>query len=224
MNEVGSARIVVVDDHEIIAQSLSASLSALGHDVLRVDCTEPDLVATIRGMEPDLVVLDLDLGPAGSGGRLVAPLTEGACRVLVLTGVTDRVRKARCLRSGAVAVVGKHRSFDELRAAIGTAVAGDELLSPHEREEELAWLRSEDALRRGLRRGFEELTPREEEVLGGLLHGHAVDEIADKAVVAPSTVRSQVRSILRKLGVNSQLAAVARAREAGWDPPEPMGS
>lgn len=223
MSEVASPRIVVIDDHEIIAQSLSASLSALGHDVVRVDAETPDLVAAIVAREPALVVLDLDLGPAGDGGLLVAPLTEGGCRVLVLTGVTDRIRKADCLRSGALAVIGKHRSFDELREAVATAVAGEALLTPHQREEELAWLRREEAVRRGLREGFEELTPREEVVLGGLLRGYAVDEIADRAVVAPSTIRSQVRSILRKLGVNSQLAAVARAREAGWDPP-PMAS
>ncbi len=53
-------------------------------------------------------------------------------------------------------------------------------------------------------------------MLRALCEGRAVDEIARDAVVSVSTVRSQVRAILRKLGVNSQLAATALARRAGW--------
>jgi DNA-binding NarL/FixJ family response regulator len=53
------------------------------------------------------------------------------------------------------------------------------------------------------------LTPREREVLEHLRLGHTVDEIARRDHVAASTVRGQVASVLRKLEVSSQLAAVA---------------
>jgi two-component system nitrate/nitrite response regulator NarL len=53
------------------------------------------------------------------------------------------------------------------------------------------------------------LTTRERDVLRMLHLGRTVQQIAESHGVAPSTVRSQVRSVLRKLGVNSQLAAVA---------------
>ena len=48
------------------------------------------------------------------------------------------------------------------------------------------------------------------------MEGHCAEEIANAAFVSISTVRSQIKAILQKLGVNSQLAAVALARRAGW--------
>jgi DNA-binding NarL/FixJ family response regulator len=60
------------------------------------------------------------------------------------------------------------------------------------------------------------LTEREQVVLAELMEGHNAEEIAKAGYVSISTVRSQIRAILRKLGVNSQLAAVAIARRAGW--------
>jgi DNA-binding NarL/FixJ family response regulator len=53
-------------------------------------------------------------------------------------------------------------------------------------------------------------------VLAGLYDGLAADAIAERDYVSLPTVRSQIRGILQKLGVNSQLAAVASARNAGW--------
>ena len=68
------------------------------------------------------------------------------------------------------------------------------------------------------RRRLEDLTPREREVLRQLMQGHQVREIARLNVVSEATVRTQVKSILAKLEVSSQLAAVGLAHEAGWRP------
>ena len=65
---------------------------------------------------------------------------------------------------------------------------------------------------------FAVLTEREKFVLAELMEGHGAEQIAKAAVVSISTVRSQIKAILQKLGVNSQLAAVAMARRAGWSP------
>ena len=77
---------------------------------------------------------------------------------------------------------------------------------------------------------FPALTEREQVVLAELIEGHCAEDIAKRAFVSISTVRSQIKAILQKLGVNSQLAAVALARRAGWSlenprgtPPEPTG-
>jgi hypothetical protein len=48
------------------------------------------------------------------------------------------------------------------------------------------------------------------------MEGHCAEEIATSSFVSISTVRSQIKSILQKLGVNSQLAAVALARRVDW--------
>jgi DNA-binding NarL/FixJ family response regulator len=63
---------------------------------------------------------------------------------------------------------------------------------------------------------FAVLTERERVVLAELMEGNCAEEIATAGFVSISTVRSQIKAILQKLGVNSQLAAVALARRADW--------
>jgi hypothetical protein len=48
------------------------------------------------------------------------------------------------------------------------------------------------------------------------MDGHAPEAIARRSSVSVLTVRSQIKAILQKLGVNSQLAAVSVAQRAGW--------
>ena len=67
-----------------------------------------------------------------------------------------------------------------------------------------------------LRDRFARLTHREREVLGALVDGHGVHDIAASDVVSEATVRTQVKSILAKLEVSSQLAAVGLAHRMGW--------
>ena len=136
--------------------------------------------------------------------------------MLVVSGVTDPVRLARCVRDGAVGIVDKGRGLASLQQSIERVLERGTLLAPHEREEHLAWLRRHDSDERHRLAPFHELTSREAEVLRALCHGRSVDQIARDAVVAVSTVRTQVRAILRKLGVGSQLAATAMAHETGW--------
>jgi len=64
---------------------------------------------------------------------------------------------------------------------------------------------------------FEQLTGRERVVLGALMDGASAGEIAKASFVSMATVRSQIRSILEKLGVHSQVAAVALAHRSRWE-------
>ena len=68
---------------------------------------------------------------------------------------------------------------------------------------------------------FESLSRRENEVLCLLMEGHSVAKIAESSFVSVGTVRTQVKAILRKLGVNSQAAAVALAYRSGWAAADP---
>ena len=66
---------------------------------------------------------------------------------------------------------------------------------------------------------FDRLTMRESQVLGPLMQGHAVREVARQGNTAETTVRTQVKAILAKLEVSSQLAAVGLAYRIGWQAP-----
>ncbi|MDP8927430.1 MAG: response regulator transcription factor [Actinomycetota bacterium] len=111
------------------------------------------------------------------------------------------------------------RSYDEAVAALQEASGSGIIASPAQRAEVVTELTRRLAALRAELEPFEQLTPREGRVLGHLMEGHSADEIAAYEFVSLATVRTQIRAILRKLDVNSQLAAVARTRRAGWSPP-----
>ena len=213
-------RLMIVEDHELLAQSLGAALREEGLDVhLATGPAADDIMAAADEHRPDVILLDLHLGDRiGTSVRLIRPFTQRGGRVVMLTGSTDPVELASCVEQGAVGVLNKSMSFDALLEAVRETLDGGTLLTAHQREELLSVLRRsrrEDDQRQG---PFKALTPREQEVLMSLMDGAAAETIAKTSFVSVATVRSQIRSILAKLGVNSQLAAVALARKAGWPP------
>lgn len=201
-----------------MAGTLTLALRSRGIETESINGPTPGaVVEAVRRLAPVTVLLDLDLGPLGSGRDLVAPLTDAGAEVVMLTGVTDKAKLAACVEAGARGVLTKTVPFEQLLDTIARLAAGEALLSPPQRDE----------LRRALREHraewapFAALSPREQAVLARLVAGEPADVIAERSFVSLATVRSQIRAILVKLGVNSQLEAVAMARRLGW-PPEDL--
>ena len=169
-----------------------------------------------------MVLLNLDLGPYGDGAPLVAPLAKQGANVVVLTGLTDRARWGEVLANGARIVLSKSQPLNDLLATVRRINQGLPVLDRDERDELVAaWLeRRHD--HGAVQDRMDRLTSREREVLGELMRGHAVREIAALGVVSEATVRTQVKSILGKLEVSSQLAAVGLAHRIGWRAPDPV--
>jgi len=212
--------ILIVDDHELLAQTLALALRGRGHeaDVVVVESVDT-IVKEVRARKPELVLLDLELGKElGPSTPLIPALRETGAVVLVLTGITDRTALAETLEAGAVGVVAKSQAFDEVVEVIGRVLAGQAAMRAGERENLLGALRASRSADEARLAPFRALTDREAAVLAGLLVGKTAEQVAEESFVAVTTVRSQIRSLLRKLGVNSQLQAVALARDAGWVP------
>jgi DNA-binding NarL/FixJ family response regulator len=209
---------LIVDDHGVLADGLAMALQAEGLPAeVHVPRSPESVIEAVRTCEPHLVLLDLDLGmERGSGVDLVEPLRTLGPRVLVLTGSTDRIVHARCLEAGAVGVASKGDPFDQLLDAIRRAARGEPAMGRRRREELLEELRHDRAARSERLAPFERLTPKEASVLLALAEGRSADEIARSSYVSLPTVRTQIRGILVKLGVGSQLAAVGMAIDRGW--------
>jgi DNA-binding NarL/FixJ family response regulator len=107
--------------------------------------------------------------------------------------------------------VSKAAPFEQLVQAASAAVAGRSMLTEQERRELHEINRGGQDRTRLLHR----LTAREHEVLDRLAAGQRAAKVAEEFVVSVATVRSQIRSILAKLEVGSQLEAVALARSGG---------
>lgn len=215
-------RVLLIEDHALLAQSLTLALRTEGivAEPAPTDSRERILDAAYEGGYA-LILLDLDLdGRLGSGLSLIKPLQGTGARVVMLTGVDDRERLAECVKEGAVGLVSTRQRFDQLLEALRDAMALGSLLRPDQRDELLAELRRQRKAREDSLVAFERLTHREKQVLAALMEGHTAGDVASEWIVEVSTVRSHIRSLLLKLGVNSQIAAIAMAHRAGWSPPK----
>lgn len=216
------ARILIVEDHDLLAQSLQLALRADGFTVeLVTELTADGVLKQAHELRPEVVLLDLALGDdVGSSVPLIKPLRDLGASVVMVTGEEDRARLGECVEAGAIGIVAKSSSFDLLIEAVKEASELRSLLSPAERDELLAEMRRQHAEAERRLSAFSRLTNREQKVLAGLCEGKSAEQIAKEAFVSLATVRSQIHSLLQKLAVNSQIGAVAAARRAGWEPPE----
>jgi len=217
-------RIVLVEDHATFADSLELALGMDGHETHTIS---PDGVASlqtlasrVQQLEPDIVLLDLDLGSLGNGVRLITPLVHSHIRVVVVTSTTDRARWGECLALGALRVLSKSAPLGEIRSTIHAISIGAPVMDQQERNALIAQAHQEHTDQLEIRARLEELSPRESVVLGMLMQGETVREIAASSFVAEGTIRTQVKAILAKLQVSSQIAAVGLANRVNWRPPQ----
>jgi two-component system, NarL family, nitrate/nitrite response regulator NarL len=211
-------RVLIVEDHRVVAQGLEMGLRAEGFAVATTDGAPAALPEIVARFTPDVVLLDLYLADGLSGISLIPMLRGPGRTVIVLTAETEATVLARALKAGADAVLGKTMPFAQLIREIVAIPRGQSKEAANRYHQVMYEARV--AARELAERlaPFAALTPREEEVLSMLVDGTRADDIAEAAFVSLSTVRSQIRSILAKLGVGSQLAAVSLAIKAGWAP------
>jgi DNA-binding NarL/FixJ family response regulator len=213
--------VLIIDDHLLFAESLELALSLEGYDVRRLELPEEGgSMATLRSLalraNPRTVLLDLDLGRFGDGVNLIGPLAKAGINVVVLTASEELGRWGGCMRLGARRVLPKSGALQQALATVRRLHQGLPVTSRDELETLLdAWARERQA-HDDLRRRLDLLTPRERQVLGALIEGRTVRAISQESVVSEATVRTQVKSILNKLEVSSQLAAVGMANQVGW--------
>ncbi len=208
--------VMIVEDHDVLSQALAVALRNVGIDVIvAADLERETLLAEVTVVRPDVVLLDLHLGVHGTSHGMVADMVSLGSSVIVLTASEDLHSVAEAIREGASTFVHKSEPFDRLVQVIRDVAAGQGMPATH-RDELVKELRRHDRQQHPLLERFRNLSAREQSVLEHLVVGRAPVEIAKTQFVAVSTVRSQQKAIYRKLGVNSQLAAVALARRAGW--------
>ncbi|WP_167736136.1 LuxR C-terminal-related transcriptional regulator [Nocardioides sp. 503] len=207
-----SDAVAVTSAHSLVTDAVAAALAGSDLTVIRLPWP---------GTRRDLQVGWSDDAPRPSLGVMICDLTPPVThtarwlvgvyptRWLLMTDTPKGALWGGMLEAGVVGVLSSTTSLAELLAAIATfRVSGTSRLPP-ERDELTAQWRLDEAERDSMAARMSSLTPREAEVLFQLRLGRSVREIAQLHGVAHSTVRSQVRSVLQKLGVSRQLAATA---------------
>lgn len=209
--------IAIVDDHVLLGQVLANDLRGDGLAATYLP-VGPDLLERVFATRPEILLLDLELGPGmPQGVELVRPISAAGIAVVVLTGVDSKLMWARCLEEGAVGVLSKSMDFDQLVTQVRACVASGEILpSVSDRLELLQSLMAHRREHQDRVQPFQALTKREAVVLERIMAGLSVEDISSIDSVAVSTVRTHIKAILRKLDVHSQLQAIALAHQAGW--------
>ena len=209
----GGIRVLIVDDHEVLASSLAMVLDD-EDDITTagVATTLAQARAMIGTTEADVVLLDHRM-PDGDGVSAIPGLRalRPSIGVVVLTASTaDNVLLA-AIENGASGFLSKTRSLDEVTAAVRAAAAGESVISPE------LLVRLLPRFGRGMAQG-DELTEREREVLALVAEGLSNAAIAERLVVSVHTVRNHVASLSAKLGAHSKLEALSIAVRQGLLP------
>lgn len=181
------------------------------------------LQAELRTFEPSVVLVDVDSLPRHACLECLALMRRAGVPAAFIGETLDVL--AACVDAGARFAMDKGIGLTELGAILRrlaelgaeTGEEGRRSLGNSIRDERLeARLAEQLRARRARLAPFRVLTHREQLVLAALMEGHDAGAIAAGDHVAMSTVRSQIKTVLQKLGVRSQLKATAMARQAGW--------
>jgi DNA-binding NarL/FixJ family response regulator len=221
-DRVGRTVVLIVDDHALLADGLA---SALDHDAFDAhvveDLTHDGILDAARRRRPHVVLLDLMVDDSGrSTVGLIGTLRDLGADVLVLTGVSNPAVHGACVEAGAVGVVSKRESFDIVRERILRVTRREPAMQAWERDALMECARRQRRAERERLQPFDRLTYRESAVLASLMDGNTAEQIANDSFVSLATVRTQIRAILTKLGVRSQVAAVSLAHRSNWAPAE----
>jgi DNA-binding NarL/FixJ family response regulator len=211
-------RILVVDDHPLTRDALAMLLEQGGFDVVGQAGDGNEAIELARRLQPNLVLLDLSM-PELDGLTALPRLREAApeCEVVVLTASGTEENLLAAIRAGAAGYLLKTEPPERIVEFLEGVAEGEAALSGAIARRLLEQVR-EGAAQGGVPDSIAQaLSARELEVLL-LLDDHlGTDEIAKRLFISEHTVRSHVKSLLRKLQVSSRreaLEALATARAA----------
>jgi len=210
-------RTLVVDYHPLTRAALVDLLEQHSFAVVGEAADGIEAVERAREVQPDLVLLDLTM--PGGGGLEALPNVRAAapgCEVVVLTASGTEENLLAAIRAGAAGYLLKTEPPDRIAEFLEGVANGEAALSGEVARRLLDRVREGGRLDSGVPDSIaEELSAREVEVLLLLDEHLGTDEIAQRLFISEHTVRSHVKSLLRKLGVSSRreaLEALAAAR------------
>jgi DNA-binding NarL/FixJ family response regulator len=202
--------IVIVDDHPLTREALASLLRAHGFEVIGCASDGAEAIQEVGRLQPDLVLLDLSM-PGLDGLTALPRLREAApeCEVVVLTASGTEENLLQAIRAGAAGYLLKTEPPERIAAFLDGVANGEAALSGSVARRLLEQVRSGKGRGSGVPDAIATtLSAREVEVLLLLDEHLGTDDIARRLFISEHTVRSHVKSLLRKLGVSSRREAL----------------
>jgi DNA-binding NarL/FixJ family response regulator len=203
-------RILVADDHTIVAESLRSLLLENNQDVVGVVSDGRALLDLAPSLKPDVVVVDISMplmNGLDAGMKLLKLLPD--VKIVFLTMKNDPNLAAAVLSLGPVGFVLKHSGASELLTAIAEVTAGKPYVTPGLKPENWA-VREERA-----RQFDKELTSRQREVLQLIAEGRPMKEVGGILNVSEKTALFHKYNIMRIFNIKSNADLILLALDQG---------
>jgi DNA-binding NarL/FixJ family response regulator len=213
-------KILLADDQALLRSTFRLLIDS---------CDDMTVVAEARNGEeavdlarlhrPDLVLMDIRmpvLDGLAATRRICAPPDLAGTRVLILTTFETDEYVARALEAGASGFLGKDVTADGLLAGIRTVVGGEALLSPSATRALIdRFLSGPGSIGEPTLGSLAALTEREREMTALAAHGLSNQEIAERLVVSPLTVRTHIHRAMAKVRARDRAQLVVAAYQQG---------
>ena len=203
-------KFLVIDDHAIVREGLSALLRQSGENVTVLQAASAEEGLALADAHADLDALFLDLAMPGRSGLeaikalcLRLPQTP----IIVLSASEDPSDVHQALKAGALGYVSKAASPQTMLSALRLVLAGEVYVPPFLLD---AAMQSSDGLR-----SRDTLTGRQLEVLHQICRGLSNKEISHALDLSEKTTKAHITAIFRALGVSNRVQAAEAARRAG---------
>lgn len=193
--------LLLVDDHSIIRTGLRVLIEDfLPHTKIDEAEDGDSAFQKIKDHDYDLVIMDVNMPNTDSSGTLQTILSfKPETKIIMFSMNSEDVYAKRYLKMGAMGYLRKDASNDEIQKAISTVLNNKRYISAQLNEKLLADLHSNNKSQNP----FDNLSPREFEIVQHIAHGDSVSEISNKLNLHTSTVGTHKARILEKLKCNN---------------------
>lgn len=203
--------VYIADDHPVFQEAVARAITARSEfELIGTAGDGRTALEEIRALLPDVTILDQSL-PEMDGVDVVRALDRDAVptRIVMLSADDSSALVYEVVRLGVAGFLTKAATLTEICDTVGAVARGLTVLAPEVQTGLVSELRERQP------RDPRLLTPREAEVLRLIADGLSGAEIGARLFISPSTVKTHVKNLLEKLGVNDRAAAVAEAMRRG---------
>ncbi len=211
VQEIKSYVITVIEDKELIRENLAQFLNHINQ--YKCDENFESFESFFKNINkrvlPNLVIADIGLpGMSGIEGITLLKQKYPSIDILMFTIYNDSDKIFDSLCAGASGYLLKNTPLNEIKESIDIIRTGGSIMSPS-----IARKVTDYFTRRSKTKEFNELTTRENDVVKALVDGLSYKLIADRLGISIDTVRSYIKSIYKKLYINSKAELIKRAIE-----------
>jgi DNA-binding NarL/FixJ family response regulator len=199
----GGARVLIVDDHVMLRESMRVALELAGNDVVGEAGDGHEALRLVEQVRPTVVLMDVSLpGPDGIEVTRQLCTQYPELRVVMVTMHGNPALVERAVRAGACAYLTKDFSMQEVVLAVEKVAAGEVVLSPNLAGSMLRELTASAEVRHYL------ITKREADALQLVADGYSTHEVASRLLVNDRTVARDLSSAYGKLDARHRTEAI----------------